>query len=111
MIYAVQVNRHHYHHRIFFLVKPPAMENKYQTLQTIFELVKNDSHPTSHSVYPNEIIVRQNFPWDESVKHLDELQSENLVEILHLSPAVIFITDKGFQYVLSAKSKRKIVLA
>ena len=87
------------------------MENKYQTLQTIYEMVKNDSHPTSRIVYPNEIIVRQSFPWDESVKHLDELQSENLVEILQLSPAAIFITDKGFQYVLSNKSKRKVVFA
>lgn len=38
------------------------MQSKYQTLQTIYELVKNDSHPTSRVVHPNEIIVRQNFP-------------------------------------------------
>ena len=83
------------------------MENKYHTLQTIYELVKNDTHPTSSVIYPNEIIVRQNLPWDESVKHLDELKSENLVDILQLSTAVIFITDKGFQYILSARSKSK----
>jgi hypothetical protein len=83
------------------------MENKYHTLQTIYELVKNDAHPTSSVVHPNEIIVRQDFPWDESVKHLDELKSENLVDILQLSPSVIFITDKGFQYILSATSKSK----
>jgi predicted transcriptional regulator len=92
---------------IFFLVITPAMENKYHTLQTIYELVKNDSHPTSRSVHPNEVIVRQNFPWDESVKYLDELKSENLVEILRLSPAAIYITDKGFQYILSANLKKK----
>lgn len=83
------------------------MENKYHTLQTIYELVKNDAHPTSSVVYPNEIIVRQSFPWDESVKHLDELKSENLVDILQHSPAVIFITDKGFQYVLSVRAQSK----
>ena len=83
------------------------MENKYQTLQTIYELVKNDAHPTSSVIYPNEIIVRQNFPWDESIKHLDELKSENLVDIFQHSPAVIFITDKGFEYILSVKSKLK----
>lgn len=81
------------------------MENKYHTLQTIYELVKNDAHPTSRVVHPNEIIVRQNFPWDESVKYLDELKSENLIDILQHSPAVIFITDKGFQYILSIRSK------
>lgn len=81
------------------------MENKYHTLQTLYDLVKNDAHPTSSIVHPNEIIVRQNFSWDESVKHLDELKSEKLVDILQLSPAVIFITDKGFQYILSTKSR------
>ena len=83
------------------------MENKYHTLQTIYDLVKNDAHPTSSVIYPNEIIVRQDFPWDESVKHLDELKSENLVDILQLSPSLIFITDKGFEYIVSVKSKSR----
>jgi predicted transcriptional regulator len=82
------------------------MENKYLTLQTIYEIVKSNSHPTSTIVYPNEVIVRQNFPWDESVRYIDELCSENLVEVIQLSPAVIYLTDKGFQYVVAAKSKR-----
>ncbi len=81
------------------------MQNKYQTLQTIYELVKNDAHPTSSVLYPNEIIVRQHFPWDESVKHLDELKSENLINILQHSPVIIFITELGFQYILSERSK------
>jgi len=81
------------------------MQSKYQTLQTIYELVKNDIHPTSSVIYPNEIIVRQNFPWDESVKHLDELRSENLINILHHSPAVVLITELGFQYIHSIIAK------
>ncbi len=81
------------------------MQSKYQTLQTIYELVKNDSHPTSRVVHPNEIIVRQNFPWDESVKHLEELRSERLINILLHSPAVIFITELGFQYIRAARTK------
>jgi predicted transcriptional regulator len=83
------------------------MENKYHTLQTIYNLVKNDAHPTTSVVHPNEVIVRQNFPWDESLKYLDELKSENLVKILQHSPAIIFITDKGFQYILSANADSK----
>lgn len=85
-----------------------AMENRYITLQTIYDIVKNDAHPTSTIVFPNEVIVRQNFPWDESIKYLDELCSENLVEIIQLSPAVIYLTDKGFQYILSAKRSRHV---
>ena len=86
-------------------LKPWAMENKYLTLQTIYEIVKNDAHPTSSIVYPNEVIVRQNFPWDESVKYIDELCSEHLVEVIPHSPAVIYLTDKGIQYILSRKRK------
>jgi predicted transcriptional regulator len=85
-----------------------AMENKYLTLQTIYDIVKNNAHPTSTIVFPNEVIVRQNFPWDESIKYLNELCSENLVEIIQLSPAVIYLTDKGFQYILSTKRSRHV---
>ena len=81
------------------------MDNKYLTLQTIYDIVKSHSHPTSTFVYPNEVIVRQNFPWDESIKYIDELRSEHLIEIIQLSPAVIYLTEKGFQYILSRKSK------
>lgn len=90
-------------------LKTLAMDNKYLTLQTIYEIVKNDAHPTSSIVYPNEVIVRQNFPWDESVKYIDELCSENLVEIIQHSPAVIYLTDKGFQYILSTKTRSRHV--
>lgn len=81
------------------------MKKRYQTLQTIYDLVKNDAHPTSTVLYPNEIIVRQNFGWDEIVKYLDELKSEHLIDILEHSPAVIFITDEGLQYIATAKSR------
>ena len=82
------------------------MENKYHTLQTIYELVKNDAHPTSSVIYPNEIIVRQNIPWDESVKHLDELKSERLIDMIQHSPAVILLTELGFQFVLSGNKPK-----
>jgi predicted transcriptional regulator len=81
------------------------MENRYLTLETIYEIVKDDADPTSSIIYPNEVIVRQNFPWDESVKYIDELCSEHLVEVIPHSPAVIYLTDKGIQYILSKRPK------
>ena len=86
------------------------MENKYQTLQTIFDLVKNDARPTKTVVYPNEIIVRQNFAWDDIVTHLNELKAAHLINILQHSPAVILITEEGIQHVLSLRSKSGNVL-
>jgi predicted transcriptional regulator len=82
------------------------MQNKYLTLQTIYELVKNDAHPTSSVIYPNEIIVRQNFGWDECVKHLDELRSEHLIEMKQHSPAVILLTEQGFQFILAGNKAK-----
>ena len=81
------------------------MESKYLTLQTIYELVKNNPHPTTSVIQSNEIIMRCDLPWDESAKHLDELRSEHLIKILDHSPALIFITERGIEFILSARSK------
>ncbi len=86
------------------------MDNKYQTLQIIFDLVKNDARPTKTVVYPNEIIVRQQFAWHDIVTHLNELKAAHLINILQHSPAVILITEAGVQYILSLKSKTGNVL-
>jgi predicted transcriptional regulator len=78
------------------------MENKYKTLYTIFELVKNDTNPTLSTVRPVEVIARLNFPWDEIGDHLKELQSDGLLNMKQLSTAVISITDKGIAQVISS---------
>jgi predicted transcriptional regulator len=74
------------------------MENKLITLQTIYNIVKDNPHPTNSLLPTNELILRQNFPWDEVVNHLKELQAEGYVIMKQLSVAVISITDKGLQY-------------
>jgi len=76
------------------------MENKLITLHTIYDLVKNNPHPTTSLLPTNELILRLKFPWDEVVSHLNELQSEGLVIMKQLSVAAISITDKGLQYML-----------
>ena len=74
------------------------MENKLVTLQTIYNMVKDNPHPTTSLLQSNELVLRQNFPWDEVVNHLNELQAEGLVIMKQLSIAAISITDKGLQY-------------
>jgi len=76
------------------------MENKLLTLHTIYDLVKDNPHPTTSLLQSNELILRQNFPWDEVVNHLNYLQAEGLVIMTQLSVAAISITDKGLQYML-----------
>jgi predicted transcriptional regulator len=79
------------------------MENKFLTLHTIYDLVKDNPHPTTSLLQSNELILRQNFPWDEVVNHLNDLQAEGLVIMTQLSVAAISITDKGLQYLLELK--------
>ena len=76
------------------------MEKKLQTLHTIYNIVKNNPHPTTSLLQSNELILRQNFPWDEMVTHLNELQADGLVIMKQLSVAAISITDKGVKYIL-----------
>ena len=77
------------------------MENRFQTLQVIYELVKNDNMPSKSNIRPNEIISRQRLPWDQIVDHLNALNNEEYIIMNQSSPAVITITDKGFQHIVS----------
>jgi len=79
------------------------MENKWQTLQVIYDLVKNDSNPSKSIIHPNVIIARQNFPWDEIVEHLKELQTDGFVMLTQLSTAVVSLTNEGLQH-MAARS-------
>lgn len=75
------------------------MERKYQTLKTIYELVKNDAQPTMSIIQPNEIIIRQELPWDIIVDHLKQLEAEKHITLQQVSTAVISITAKGLHYI------------
>jgi predicted transcriptional regulator len=75
------------------------MENKWATLQAIYNIVKDNPRPATSLLPTNELILRQNLPWDEVVNHLKELQEEGYITMRQLSVAVISITDKGLQIV------------
>ena len=77
------------------------MLERYQTLRTIYELVRNDDQPMLSNVNPREIILRQQFGWDVIVTHLYELKQEGLVEILQRNIAQISLTGKGLEHALT----------
>lgn len=77
------------------------MHGKYQTLQTIYELVRNDDQPVLSSVNPREIILRLSIGWDVIVTHLHELKQDGLVEILQLNIAQISLTGKGLAHAVA----------
>ena len=80
------------------------MEKRYITLQTIYDLVRQDAHPTSYSLHYAEIIVRQNFPWDEIVRHLGGTRERTFYQLKRFTATVISITAKGIEQAVSLRS-------
>mgnify|MGYP003406670080 FL=1 len=77
------------------------MENKYLTLRTIYEIVKNESNPASYACFPNQIIIHQSQPWDSILQQLYVLAEEQLITIQQPG-STICITHKGIEKVISS---------
>ena len=73
-----------------------SMEARYATLATIYDIVKHEFNPTGYTCQPNQIILRQQLPWDSIMNHINDLASEGLVTVIGLGNS-IYITDKGIQ--------------
>ena len=71
------------------------METEDTTLQTIFNIVKNDPHPETYLCSPREIILRQFQDWDTIQQHLQVLEKEELIITKQLDKIAICITFKG----------------
>ena len=77
------------------------MEQQYYTLQTIYNIVKEDSQPHTYLCNTREIIVRQLFGWDDIKTHLELLAMEQLITIRQLGSVAINITPAGLEKVKS----------
>lgn len=80
------------------------MDNKFQTLLTIYGLAKGESNPSSAWYQTTEIILRQPFPWDVIVLHLKELEKEGLIVIKQLATASVSITAEGIEKAITFSS-------
>lgn len=73
------------------------MNAKFETLHTIYFMVKNNPNPAKAMLKANELILQQSLAWDEVVKNVTELEKEGYVKMHH--PALfISITEKGVEY-------------
>ena len=77
------------------------MESQYQTLQTIYEIVKDDPQPHTYLCNQREIIVRQLLGWDTIRQHMQDLEAEHLITIRLLGTIAITITRAGIEKVRS----------
>lgn len=78
------------------------MEEEFITLQTIFDIVKNDSNPKTYLCSAREIILRQLCGWNIIQDHLQLLAEKEMVVVKQLDKVFISITEKGIRYVNSA---------
>ncbi|MDB5245959.1 MAG: hypothetical protein JWQ40_353 [Segetibacter sp.] len=80
------------------------MEACYQTLSTIYEIVKSDPSPHTYLCTPHEIILRQTQDWSLIQKHLEALAAEKLINIKQLDKIAISINPEGITKVKSLKN-------
>lgn len=73
------------------------MEQRYQTLKTIYEITKHDPNPRTYLCHPREIILRLFLDWSVIHEHLKLLEKEQLIVTRQLDTLVISITDEGIQ--------------
>ena len=75
------------------------MAPQYQTLGTIYNIVKNDPHPTTYLCTTRDIILRQVAGWSSIEKDLELLEREKLIVIKKLDRVVVCITSLGIEVV------------
>lgn len=78
------------------------MNSPYQTLQTIYEIVKDDPQPQTYLCRPRELILRQMKNWDLIHQELMQLEQQGLVVTRQLDTLSISITMLGLERIRSA---------
>ena len=80
------------------------MQDHYQLLQTIYEIVKNDPQPERYACRPRELILRQLQEWSVIQEHLDLLAQEDLLKTEQQDTLIIRITNAGLERARSFNS-------
>ena len=80
------------------------MEACYETLSTIYEIVKSDPSPHTYLCTPHQLILRQTHDWLSIQSHLEVLAAEKLVTIKQLDKIAISITPAGIAKAKSGKN-------
>jgi endonuclease III-like uncharacterized protein len=76
----------------------------YETLSTIYDIVKNDPAPHTYLCSAHEIILRQSADWGTIEKNLEVLKAEQLVIVKQLDKIAVCITNAGIAKAKSFKN-------
>ncbi len=81
------------------------MQEHYQLLQTIYDIVKNDPQPEHYGCRPRELILRQLQEWSVIHQHLQLLKEEELINMEQQDTLVIRITPSGIELAKQLKKR------
>jgi hypothetical protein len=73
------------------------MEDHYELLQTIYEIVKNDPQPERYSCRPRELILRRFQEWSVIHQQLLLLETEGMVVLEQQDTLIVRITAAGVE--------------
>lgn len=71
------------------------MQDHYNLLHTIYEIVKSDPQPERYACRPRELILRRMQEWSDIQTQLRQLETEALVTTEQQDTLVIRITHAG----------------
>jgi hypothetical protein len=75
------------------------MEDHYELLHTIYEIVKNDPQPERYACRPRELILRRFQEWSILHQQLQLLEKEELVILEQQDTLIVRVTAAGLDKV------------
>jgi hypothetical protein len=73
------------------------MEDHYELLHTIYEIVKNDPQPERYACRPRELILRRFQEWNMIHQQLQLLEREEMVVLEQQDTLIVRITGLGME--------------
>ncbi len=77
------------------------MNDHYQLLETIYEVVKNDAQPEKYACKPRELILRRLQEWSVIYAQLLQLEAEEMVQMEQQDTLIVRITASGIEKIRS----------
>lgn len=87
------------------------MDNRYSTLQTLYRIVKEETHPEQYLCTPRELILHSTYGWEIIHNHLTLLSNEGLVTLRQLDTPHCYITLEGIEKVLASEFSTEEVVS
>ncbi len=78
--------------------------------KVLYNIVKQETHPTQYRCTPREMILHSTFDWELISKHLSVLEADGLVEVQQGDAPSFSITEKGIAHLhLTIPQPAKII--